>query len=513
MSSIRVSVLLPVERESARLPATMAAISTFFDGVGFEHELIVAVSPGVGLPALPDHVKRVKAEGGHGALLKRAVLEASGDVLVVADPELPYPASDLGSAIAMIDAQVADLVFGSSSLRRARRAPLLLRWFLVDEVPDDRILLVAFTASAAKLLLSEAKLPDAAIDLEVAFLANKYGFRVERLYVQPSEPLPRRRRRSAFPLLDIIRIRMANRVMAYRAARRCPICYSAEVWTLAQIPHNLVRHCKRCKCRFLGGFSQSEEAAAGEAASHEGTRRPPLGPASTPERRKTFERRLSILRREVASQARILEVGAGDGLFGRLSLGDFEYVGIDPSPGSAREARARGTEVYCATLSGFVNTGPAFDAIALFHRFERFPDPHDALARMRDLLKPSGVLLLTAFDTESLLYLIGEPKLIADYFHSRLVMYSRSALIELLEHSGFEIVSVADELAYQSHAAVEDTIRRTLPSLAALVTPILRRLPDPILAPAGSIRILARRRVGPGVTFTAIRTVEPTHAR
>jgi len=508
MSSVRVSVLLPVERQTACLGATVDAISSFFEGVGFGHELIVAAPPLLDLGALPDHVKRVKAEGDYGALLKRAVVEASGDAVIVADPELPYPVSDLGSAMAMIDSEVADLVFGSSSMEGKRHSPLLVRWFLVDEAPDDRILLLAFTATAAKLLFSEAKLPGTAIDLEVAFLANKYGFRIERLYVQSARQRSRTRRRSRFRPVDILRIRMANRVMAYRAARRCPICYSAEVWTLAQIPHNLVRHCKRCKCRFLGQFQESKESPSQPSASH-----PAVGQASPPDRRKTFERRLSVLRREVASQARILEVGAGDGLFGRLSLGDFEYVGIDPSPGLAREARARGTEVYCATLSGFVNTGAAFDAVALFHRFERFPDPHAALARIRELLKPGGVLLLTAFDTESLLYLIGESKLVADYFRSRLILYSRSALIELLEHSGFEIVSVSDEFAYQGHTAIEDIVQRALPSLAGLIAPLLRRLPDPILTPAGSIRILARRRVGPGVNFTAIRSVEPTHAR
>jgi hypothetical protein len=112
VSSIRVSVLLPVERPTARLGATVEAISSFFDGAGFQHELIVASPPLLDLGELPDDVRRVRAEGGYGALLKRGVAEASGDAILIADPELPYPVSDLGSAAAMIDSEVADLVFG-----------------------------------------------------------------------------------------------------------------------------------------------------------------------------------------------------------------------------------------------------------------------------------------------------------------------------------------------------------------------------------------------------------------
>ena len=69
-------------------------------------------------------------------------------------------------------------------------------------------------------------------------------------------------------------------------------------------------------------------------------------------------------------------------------------------------------------------------------------DPHDALARMKDLLKPGGVLLLSTFDTEGLVYLITERRWMTQNFRTHLILYSRSALIELLEHSGFEIVSI-----------------------------------------------------------------------
>src|SRR6267378_2269949 len=201
-------------------------------------------------------------------------------------------------------------------------------------------------------------------------------------------------------------------------------------------------------------------------------------PRTRTAREKTSLRRLSAVRKQVASRARILEIGVRDGSFGTAASREFEYVGIDSAVATARAARARGLEVYCSTLSSFVNTGPAFDAITLFHVFENMPDPHDALARMKDLLKPGGALLLTTFDTEGLLYLISERILMAQNFRTHLILYSRSALIELLEHSGFEIVSVAPSFEYRDHKFLRYWITARFPVLAPIVHAVLRILPD-----------------------------------
>src|SRR5206468_6769286 len=115
---------------------------------------------------------------------------------------------------------------------------------------------------------------------------------------------------------------------------------------------------------------------------------------------------------------------------------EYEYVGIDRAVATARTARAKGLEVYCSTLSSFVNTGPAFDAITLFHVFESMPDPHDALARMKDLLKPGGALLLTTFDTEGILYLISERTRLAHNLRTHLISSFRSSLFVHLACSG-----------------------------------------------------------------------------
>ena len=230
-------------------------------------------------------------------------------------------------------------------------------------------------------------------------------------------------------------------------------------------------------------------------------------------REKTSARRLAALRRHAGARARLLEIGVRDASFGAAAAREFEYVGIDRAPAAARAARAKGLEVYCSTLSGFVNTGPSFDAVTLHHVLENMSDPHDALARIKDFLKPGGVLLLATFDTEGLLYLLTERKRMTHNFRKHLILYSRSALIELLEHSGFEIVSVGPDFEYRDHKFLRHWIASRWPALARVARLALKLLPDPLLVSSGSIRVLARRRAGPPEGMRPIRSVEATHAR
>ncbi len=491
-----VSVLVPSHATAGIVdtPGVREALAKYLETTGFTFEILT-----------PDGLD-------YGAALRKGAMEASGGVVVIVDADLPYPLRAIGDAVAMIDSGATDVVF--ANVEGAHRDNVLLRSIFVPILPDSSIRLKAFSSPAAKLVIAETKLQDEGVDLEVAFLANRYGFRIERLVVETAETRSRR-----IGLLRgvaaALRIRMADRSMAYRAARRCPVCFSSEVWTCAQIPGNVVRACNRCKCRYLNEFADEDEnhpvrrvlhahAAPGEIAEE---------PHSESAREKTSVRRLAVLRKQLTSRARVLEIGVRDGGFGVAASREFEYVGIDPAPTVARQARTRGLEVYCATLANFVNTGPAFDAITLFHVFENMSDPHDALVRMKDLLKPGGTLLLTTFDTESLLYLLTERKRMAHNFRTHLILYSRSALIELLEHSGFEIDTIGPDFEYRDHKLLRHLFTSRWPILAPVARAILKILPDPLLVGSGSIRIVAKRRAGTPLNVRAIRSVEPTHAR
>ncbi|HYO78015.1 MAG TPA: class I SAM-dependent methyltransferase, partial [Thermoanaerobaculia bacterium] len=381
-------------------------------------------------------------------------------------------------------------------------------------LPDSAVQLSAFSSAAAKIVIGESRLVDAGCALEIAFLTNKYGFRIEHLVVHPTES-GARALTTFGALVASIKVRLANRRNAYRAARRCPVCFSPEVWSCAQIPGNVVRACRRCKCRYLNQFAEEEGAVPVRRVlrAHHAPSAPSYESHSPPARERTSARRFRWLRDQLPLRARILEVGVRDGSFGTVAAHEYEYVGIDPASAAARHARARGLEVYCASLSSFVNTGPAFDALTLFHVFENMADPHDALSRIKDLLKPGGVLFLSAFDTEGLIYLVSERKRMTQNFRTHLILYSRSALIELLERSGFEIVDIGPDFEYRDHKFLRHWTASHHPFIAPLVRLLLRMLPDPMIVSTGSIRIVAKRRSGAPLNARAIRSVEPTHAR
>jgi 2-polyprenyl-3-methyl-5-hydroxy-6-metoxy-1,4-benzoquinol methylase len=492
MSSTSVSVVLPALGEESSEPARQA-VSAYLETTGLGFEVICA-----------------RGED-FGAALRRGVSEARGEIIVVVDPALPYGVGAIGDAVAMIESGSTDIVFGTT--RRPEAVSAAVRWLLVPRLPERTIRLAAFSSVAAKITVSESRLRGNGCELEIGFLANKYGFRVETLVVDAK---PASRSFGALGgVVAAIAIRIANRRNAYRAARRCPVCFSAEVWTCAQIPANVIRACRRCKCRYLNQFADEEGSQAVRRVMRpHAAPVPPSYEAHSPSaRERTGLRRAAWLRGQLPARARVLEVGVRDGSFGSLAAADYEYVGIDPASAAARHARSRGLEVYCASLSSFVNTGPAFDAVTLFHVFENMADPHDALGRIKDLLKPGGMLFLSAFDTEGIIYLATERKRMAQNFRTHLILYSRSALIELLEHSGFELVDIGPDFEYRDHKFLRHWVASYHPVLAPFVRALLRILPDPTIVTTGSIRIIARRRSGVPLNVRSIRSVEPTHAR
>lgn len=160
---------------------------------------------------------------------------------------------------------------------------------------------------------------------------------------------------------------------------------------------------------------------------------------------------------------RLLDIGCGTGEFLALA-GELGYdgLGIEPSPTACRVAGQK-NRVLCAEWSSVPLESRSFDIVTLWSVLEHTPDPRLFLEKVRDVLRPDGILALRVPLSDGLvphvalwLYRVSGGRIRrplaavcqTEWHYVHFCLYNRSNLNQLLLTSGFEVTHHWKESSY-----------------------------------------------------------------
>lgn len=185
----------------------------------------------------------------------------------------------------------------------------------------------------------------------------------------------------------------------------CPICgeknrqhyLSCLDHTVSKQQFQIVE-CQKCLFAYtsprptendLGWYYESEEYI-----SHSNTSKGLISRLYQMVRKHTLGKKLSLVNRE-GKKGALLDIGCGTGEFLNTVKNDgWKTIGIEPSP----SARKQGIENYKLDVrdeNELVNLMPgSFDVITMWHVMEHVPHLAERVNKLRELLKPDGVLFI-----------------------------------------------------------------------------------------------------------------------
>lgn len=165
----------------------------------------------------------------------------------------------------------------------------------------------------------------------------------------------------------------------------------------------------------------------------------------------------------------LLDFGCGFGFFlGAARETGWQTFGLEPLPATAVHARARfGATVVADTLRDDTFPPGSFDVITAFQVFEHLPHPAGDLARLRDMLKPGGTILLEVpnIETWGAWLLRGRHR---HFVVDHLNFFSADTLRDLMRRAGLEpVATYAPTRQMTVRHFVDLWLKRFLPSRLA----------------------------------------------
>ena len=199
--SLRLSVVIPAYNEERRLGPSLQRLIGYLSNQEYGWEIVVvsngssddtagvvqrtaSQSSNIRLIVIPDR--------GKGIASRTGALQSAGDVIFLCDADLSMPPETLVDFLCRLE--TADVVVGSREAEGATRYSepwhrhvmgrvfnRLVQTIAVRGIEDTQCGFKALRREAARDLFSQQRLNGFAFDVELLYLARKYGYRIEEL--------------------------------------------------------------------------------------------------------------------------------------------------------------------------------------------------------------------------------------------------------------------------------------------------------------------------------------------
>ena len=237
------SVVIPAHNEESRLPKALDQALGFLKKQSFTYEVIVVENGSTDhtlaiAKKYADEHKQVRAsqsDRGKGAAVKLGMLEAKGEYRFMCDADLSMPVEEIAKfippALEKFDLAIASreakgaVRYNEPSYRHlgGRGVNLMIQALILPGLNDTQCGFKCFRADVAEKLFSRQKLHGWSFDIELLYLARRYGYGIHEVpihWYHDSDTKVRALRDAIIMIQDIFRIHANARRGIYDETRK-----------------------------------------------------------------------------------------------------------------------------------------------------------------------------------------------------------------------------------------------------------------------------------------------------